>query len=71
MGRFSSLCLCSTDKELYVQAGDDAASAQWYTVVSTDSGLMLCRNGEQVSAEELAFDHAEVLTAALKKANLI
>ena len=60
-----------TDKELNVQAGDDAASAQWYTVVSTGSGLMLCRNGEQVSAEELAFDHAEVLTAALKKVNLI
>jgi ADP-ribose pyrophosphatase YjhB (NUDIX family) len=59
-----------TDKELTVQAGDDAVSALWYTVVPTDSGFLLQRGDLCIPAEELAFDHAEVLSAALKKANL-
>ena len=58
-----------TDKELAVQAGDDAVSALWYTVIFTDSGLLLQRGDLCMPAEELAFDHAEILSAALKKAN--
>ena len=59
-----------TNEELTVQAGDDAASAQWYTVVPKDSGLLLQRGANCIPAEDLAFDHADVLSAALKKANL-
>lgn len=60
-----------TDEELTVQAGDDAASAQWYAVTTTPSGLILSRDEVRVPAEELAFDHAEVLSAALKKAKFL
>lgn len=60
-----------TDEELTVQAGDDAASAQWYAVVPTPSGLVLSRDEVRISVEDLAFDHAEVLSAALKKAKLL
>jgi len=60
-----------TGEKLNVQAGDDAASAQWYTIIPTNSGLMLRRDKAQFPAEELAFDHAEVLWAALKKVNLL
>ena len=59
-----------TDKELTVQAGDDAVSALWYAVVPTDSGFLLQRGDFCIPVEELAFDHAEILSAALKKANL-
>lgn len=31
------------EETLTVQAGDDAASANWYRVITTPSGLMLCR----------------------------
>lgn len=55
---------------LTVQAGDDAASAQWYTVQRTHAGLILTRDDECVPASALAFDHAEILTAALKQCGL-
>jgi 8-oxo-dGTP diphosphatase len=60
-----------TGEDLTVQAGDDAASAQWYTVIPAPSGLVLYRDELRIPAEDLAFDHAEVLSAALKKANLL
>ena len=60
-----------TGEDLTVQAGDDAASAQWYTVIPTTSGLVLSRDELRIPVEDLAFDHAEVLSAALKKANLL
>lgn len=50
---------------LTVQAGNDAAGALWYSIESSDSGLVL-RNGTHiVPAEDLAFDHAEVLACSL------
>ena len=57
--------------ELPIQAGDDAADAQWYTVTASPSGLMLSRGERAVPAKDLAFDHAEVLTCALNKLNLL
>lgn len=59
------------EETLTVQAGDDAASANWYRVITTPSGLMLCRGKSSVPVEELAFDHAEVLLAALKQTGLL
>ena len=47
-------------------AGDDAATAAWYQLERREEGLVLCREGETVRAEELAFDHGEILDAALK-----
>lgn len=54
------------DDKLHVQAGDDAAEADWYDVALTQHGLTLAFNGRQIPMEELAFDHEEVLTRALK-----
>jgi ADP-ribose pyrophosphatase YjhB (NUDIX family) len=59
------------DESLTVQAGDDAASANWYTVVSDSSGLMLHRGETLTPMKELAFDHEEVLLAALKQTGLL
>ena len=58
-------------ESLTVQAGDDAASAHWYTILSTPSGLMLRRGEVCVPVTELAFDHEEVLLAALKQPGLL
>ena len=54
------------DDAVSIRAGDDASDAQWYTVISDAPDLVLSRNGRLIHAEELAFDHAEILTAALR-----
>ena len=59
-----------TGGDLPVRAGDDAASAQWYTLLPSHAGLMLCRGEARIPATELAFDHAEILLCALSKLNL-
>ena len=55
---------------LNVQAGDDAADALWCDVEKTDGQTMLRIRGETVSLHELAFDHGEILSEALKKLKL-
>ena len=56
---------------LTLQAGDDAARARWYPIEPADGRLTL-RNGDTIlPLEELAFDHAEVLTRALKQLELL
>ena len=54
-------------EKLTVQAGDDAASAGWYRMIRDETGLTLECQGHRRSAEDLAFDHAEILNAALKQ----
>lgn len=58
-----------------VKAGDDAADAQWYDVAHDRAAgiITLSRGTERVSildgkepASGLAFDHAEIITAALR-----
>ena len=56
--------------EMEVHAGDDASSAQWYNLVSTASGLTLLQDDQVIPVDELAFDHAEMLHAALKMLNI-
>ena len=51
---------------LNVQAGDDAAEADWYDVTPADGGVSLSFGGHQIPMTELAFDHEEVLIKALK-----
>lgn len=58
------------DVRLDVQAGDDAAGARWYDIEMNESGVVLCHGGERVPARELAFDHEDMLLAALKKLNI-
>ena len=53
-------------EELAVQAGDDAAAALWYRLVREEAGLYLERDGHRIAAEELAFDHGEILAQALR-----
>ena len=55
------------DEAPAVCAGDDAASAEWYAVKRSEDGLLLCRDGKTVPAEQLAFDHREVLSCALER----
>ena len=50
---------------LTVQAGDDAAEADWYDISLDAEGLKLAIRGEQIDLSELAFDHQEVLIKAL------
>ena len=50
---------------LTVQAGDDAAEADWYDVALEADGLKLAFRGENIALSELAFDHEEVLIKAL------
>ena len=57
--------------ELSVQAGDDAASAQWYDLEVGANGPLVCRDGVRIPAGELAFDHGDMLLAALNKLNII
>ena len=51
---------------LHVQAGDDAAEADWYDIALTEAGLTLGFHGTSIALAELAFDHEEVLTKAIK-----
>ena len=51
---------------LNVQAGDDAAEADWYDVDLTDGVLTLNFQGKAIALSELAFDHEEVLIKALR-----
>lgn len=50
-----------------LQAGDDAAAAGWFTVEWTDEGLLLRQDTTVIPAEDLAFDHAEILREALQR----
>ena len=50
---------------LNIQAGDDAAEADWYDVSFGAEGLKLAYQGEDIALSELAFDHEEVLIKAL------
>jgi len=56
--------------QLRVQAGDDAADAQWYDVTFASGGEVTLRRGAEAvslaSGEGLAFDHAEIITQALR-----
>lgn len=54
-------------ENLQVKAGDDAAEAEWYRLCRTDKGLELRHGDNVISAEELAFDHAEILEKTLQK----
>lgn len=53
------------EEDIAVLAGDDAAKAEWFTLKRTDSDIRLI-NGEAVlSPDELAFDHGDILLAAI------
>ena len=47
-------------------AADDAASAAWYTLQQSDAGLVFHLGDKIYTQSSLAFDHAEVITDALK-----
>ncbi|MBR3974191.1 MAG: NUDIX hydrolase [Oscillospiraceae bacterium] len=57
-------------EKLNVQAGDDAASAGWYRIEQDAEALKLWHRDEKTDAKELAFDHEEILKAALQKLGL-
>ena len=59
------------DAPLTIQAGDDAADAHWYSIASAPFGLMLRRGEVSIPIKDLAFDHEEVLLAALKQTGLL
>lgn len=54
-------------QQLSVRAGDDAADALWYTVSPSGGRILLHRDGEVLDADDLAFDHGEILRAALEQ----
>lgn len=56
--------------ELSAQAGDDAAAARWYEIEQTLDRLILRHGDQQIRAEDLAFDHGEILRTALRRLGL-
>ena len=54
-------------QQLSVRAGDDATDALWYTVSPNGGRILLHRDGEVLDADDLAFDHGEILRAALEQ----
>ena len=54
-------------QQLSVRAGDDAADALWYTVSPSGGRILLHRDGEVLDADDLAFDHGQILRAALEQ----
>lgn len=53
-----------------IQAGDDAADARWFTLSQSLGKLTLTSGDIILTMEDLAFDHGEILTAAIHEANL-
>jgi len=56
--------------KLELRAGDDAASARWYPVRKMPDGWAVEREGQLIPAQELAFDHGEILNCALTRLGL-
>lgn len=55
--------------QITVQAGDDAADAQWYDVITADD-IRLRRGAEEISLRDgngLAFDHADIIRCAVEQ----
>jgi 8-oxo-dGTP diphosphatase len=64
------LALVPADRVRDVKAGDDAAAAEWLdlSVQGKSGAFTLSRQGEPLPlASALAFDHAEILAAAVKR----
>jgi len=55
-----------TMEGLKIQAGGDAKDAKWLTLQVVD-GKVTLRVGQNIPLEELAFDHREILEAAVAK----
>ncbi len=53
-----------------VQAGDDAADARWFTLLPKQDTLNLVSGDIVLTLDDLAFDHSEILSAAMGQANL-
>ena len=51
--------------QLTVRAGDDAAEAGWYRIRQREETLQLVLGETVTEAEDLAFDHGQILKAAL------
>ena len=57
-------------EKLRIRAGDDAASAGWYRIEQDSEILTLLRQEVRTKADDLAFDHGEILRCALQKLGL-
>ncbi len=59
------LAVVPVDRLADAKAGDDAAAAAWLDVIVSDAGFTLLHEGREVT--RLAFDHREILAAALRR----
>ncbi|MBO6241658.1 MAG: NUDIX hydrolase [Butyrivibrio sp.] len=50
-------------------AADDAADAKWFTISKTGDTYSFSADNETITLDELAFDHADIVTDALNKVN--
>lgn len=66
----SQAFVAKISEDLKVTAGDDAAEAIWFEIVRECGKIFLVNNTLRISADELAFDHAQVLADALDKVSL-
>ncbi len=53
-----------------IRAGDDASDARWFTLLPEQDTLTLVSGDIMLTPDDLAFDHREILAAAMEQANL-
>ena len=53
-----------------IRAGDDASDARWFTLLPEQDTLTLVSGDIVLTPDDLAFDHSEILAAAIRPANL-
>lgn len=58
------------DRDINVKAGDDAAQANWFTLSRKNGILQMKCENTVLTADDLAFDHADILEHAISAAGL-
>ncbi|MBM7642888.1 NUDIX domain-containing protein [Streptococcus loxodontisalivarius] len=61
------LCYLHYEDGQKVEAGDDAASTHWISLKNTDGQIELWDGESQISQEDLAFDHWQIIETAVTR----
>ena len=61
------LCFMSYNDHLVEKAADDAASTHWLDIAMVNGQLQLIDGDKQLTQDDLAFDHWDILLTAMKR----